>query len=51
MIRGLRFGVIGRRQARRTARVRRNTLTLEGTYFQYADGVPNPERIAPESYT
>jgi pimeloyl-ACP methyl ester carboxylesterase len=37
VIRGLRFGVIGRRH--------------EGTYFQYADGVPNPERIAPESYT
>jgi pimeloyl-ACP methyl ester carboxylesterase len=31
--------------------VRRNILTFEGTYFQYADGVPNPESIAPESYT
>jgi len=31
--------------------VRRNILTFEGTYFQYAEGVPNPERIAPESYT
>jgi pimeloyl-ACP methyl ester carboxylesterase len=31
--------------------VRRSVLTFEGTYFQYADGVPNPERIAPESYS
>ena len=31
--------------------VRRNILTFEGTYFQYADGVPHPERIAPESHT
>jgi pimeloyl-ACP methyl ester carboxylesterase len=52
VIRGLRFDVIGRRQALRTARGgRRNILTFEGTCFQYAVGVPNPERIAPESYT
>jgi pimeloyl-ACP methyl ester carboxylesterase len=31
--------------------VRRNILTFAGTYFQYTDGVPHPERIAPESYT
>jgi pimeloyl-ACP methyl ester carboxylesterase len=31
--------------------VRRNILTFAGTYFQYADGVPGPESIAPESYT
>jgi len=31
--------------------VRRNILTFEGTHFQYAEGVPKPERIAPESYT
>jgi len=31
--------------------VQRNILTFEGTYFQYADGVADPERIAPESYT
>jgi pimeloyl-ACP methyl ester carboxylesterase len=31
--------------------VRRSILIFEGTHFQYADGVPNPERIAPESYT
>jgi pimeloyl-ACP methyl ester carboxylesterase len=37
--------------AENRAVVRRSILTFEGTYFQYADGVPNPERIAPESYT
>lgn len=31
--------------------VRRNILTFEGTYYQYSEGVPNPEAIAPESYT
>ena len=37
--------------AENRAVVRRSILTFEGTYFQYADGVPNPERIAPESYS
>lgn len=31
--------------------VRRNILTLEGTRFQYEHGVPQPEMVAPESYT
>jgi pimeloyl-ACP methyl ester carboxylesterase len=37
--------------AENRAVVRRSILTFEGTYFQCADGVPNPERTAPESYT
>ena len=37
--------------AENRAVVRRSILTFEGTHFQYADGVPNPERIAQESYT
>lgn len=29
----------------------RQILTLEGTRWQYTHGVPNPEKVAPESYT
>lgn len=31
--------------------LRREILTLTGTYFQYTHGVPNPQEVAPESYT
>jgi pimeloyl-ACP methyl ester carboxylesterase len=31
--------------------LRKNILTLEGTKMQYLTGVPNPEQVAPESYT
>ena len=31
--------------------VRKNVLNFEGTKFQYLHGVPNPELVAPESYT
>jgi len=31
--------------------IRKNILTLEGTRWQYTDGVANPDSIAPESYT
>lgn len=31
--------------------LRRETLNLEGTRFQYVAGVPEPDQIAPESYT
>jgi pimeloyl-ACP methyl ester carboxylesterase len=31
--------------------VRQNILTFDGTYMQYAHGVPDPTKIAPESYT
>lgn len=31
--------------------LRREILTLAGTYFQYTHGVPNPQDVAPESYT
>jgi pimeloyl-ACP methyl ester carboxylesterase len=31
--------------------VRKNVLTLEGTKFQYLHGAPNPEMVAPESYS
>ncbi|MFZ0411317.1 MAG: alpha/beta hydrolase [Candidatus Acidiferrales bacterium] len=31
--------------------LRREILTLAGTYFQYTHGVPNPQSVAPESYT
>jgi pimeloyl-ACP methyl ester carboxylesterase len=31
--------------------IRKNILTLEGTRWQYTQGVTNPESVAPESYT
>jgi pimeloyl-ACP methyl ester carboxylesterase len=31
--------------------LRKNILTLEGTRWQYAHGVANPESVPPESYT
>jgi pimeloyl-ACP methyl ester carboxylesterase len=31
--------------------LRKNILTLEGTKMQYLTGVPNPDQVAPESYT
>jgi pimeloyl-ACP methyl ester carboxylesterase len=31
--------------------LRKNILTLEGTRWQYTDGVANPESVPPESYT
>jgi pimeloyl-ACP methyl ester carboxylesterase len=31
--------------------LRDNALTFEGTRMQYTSGVPNPERVAPETYT
>jgi pimeloyl-ACP methyl ester carboxylesterase len=31
--------------------IRKNILTLEGTRWQYTDGVAKPESVAPESYT
>jgi len=31
--------------------LRKNILTLEGTRWQYTDGVVDPESVAPESYT
>jgi pimeloyl-ACP methyl ester carboxylesterase len=31
--------------------IRDNVLTLDGTRRQYTHGVPNPEAVAPESYT
>jgi pimeloyl-ACP methyl ester carboxylesterase len=31
--------------------IRQNILTLEGTRWQYTQGVTNPEAVAPESYT
>jgi pimeloyl-ACP methyl ester carboxylesterase len=31
--------------------IRKNILTLEATRWQYTHGVPNPEVVAPESYT
>jgi len=31
--------------------IRKNILTLEGTRWQYTQGVTNPETVAPESYT
>jgi pimeloyl-ACP methyl ester carboxylesterase len=31
--------------------VRQNVLTLAGTKFQYLEGVPDPDMVAPESYT
>ncbi|MGB9435888.1 MAG: alpha/beta hydrolase [Candidatus Acidiferrum sp.] len=31
--------------------IRRDVLTLVGTRWQYTKGVPNPETVAPESYT
>jgi pimeloyl-ACP methyl ester carboxylesterase len=31
--------------------VRQNILTFDGTYMQYAHGVPDPTKIAPDSYT
>ena len=31
--------------------LRKNILTLDGTKMQYLTGVPNPEQVAPESYT
>jgi pimeloyl-ACP methyl ester carboxylesterase len=31
--------------------IRKNILTLEGTRWQYTYGVPDPDSVAPESYT
>ena len=31
--------------------IAKNVLTLEGTRWQYTHGVPNPDSVAPESYT
>src|ERR1700721_992920 len=31
--------------------IRKNILTLEGTRWQYTEGVSNPESVPPESYT
>lgn len=31
--------------------IRKNILTLEGTRWQYTEGVANPERVPPEAYT
>jgi pimeloyl-ACP methyl ester carboxylesterase len=31
--------------------IRNSLLTLEGTKFQYTSGVPDPDMVAPESYT
>ena len=31
--------------------IRNSLLTLEGTRWQYLQGVPNPDSVAPESYT
>ncbi len=31
--------------------LRRDVLTLEGTKWQYTEGVPDPQTIAPETYT
>jgi len=37
--------------AENRAVLRDNVLTLEGTRWQYTHGVPDPEGVAPESYT